>query len=402
MARKCKDWIEGFREFAQPYNTGELFREWLGVWQVSTAVTRQVCSMVHGQATYPNLFLMLVAPPGGGKSQIISAARRVIIPATQISCIPASVTRAGLIDYMVQNLRTRKAPDGTLVPTNECIALSDEINGILPGYEVEHLTLYNELWDNKAVYKARTREKGEYSLQMPYCSIVTGAQPAYLGQLLPEQAWGMGFMRRTIMVFDTSTEHKDAFEVTSVDMALLSKLVADLKEIKNLFGWFAWDDAAKELYREWWVRGKGAPVPQNKRLAMGYNSTRAQNFFKLAMIFSLSRTSEMRVTVKDAARALELLTRTEDRMRLIFAEMSAAGVTNTYGDLIDAVRVRCADGGVMPEADLRGLLMERFQPTQINSIIENLLGSEVLALAPGKVVVAGMRSFVPGRKLGQM
>lgn len=398
MRRECDDLIEAFIEYSRPYNAGQRFIEWGGVWMTGTTAGRSLGTKLRGQQVAPNLFVLLVAGPGSGKSQTVKAVKSVLVPATGFSFIPASVTRAGLQDYMQDNMKTRIAPDGTQIPSNECIALSDEMQGILPEHDIGHLTLYNELYDVQGVYKARTRSHGEINLQSPYCSIITGAQPAYLSTTLPEQAWGMGFMSRSILVFDAPRERTDAFEHADVDHALKSKIIHDLKQVKMLHGWFTWSPEAKALYRKWWVELGGPPVPANKRLGMGYNARRDLHFFKLAMIFSLSRSNDLIVTIDDVRRAITLLTKTEDQMRHIFNEMAATGVSAAYGDVIDAVRTRATDGGSMAESELIHLLLDRYQPTQIKMLIEQLLNSGVLQTVPSKVEAVGFRQFIPGEK----
>lgn len=402
MRRECDDLISSFIEYARPYNAGKHFIEWGAVWMVGTTGGRAVGTKLRGQHVAPNLFALLVAGPGSGKSQTVRAVKSVLLPATGISTIPASVTRAALQDYMQDNLKTRLAPDGSQIPSNECIALSDEMQGILPEHDIGHLTLYNELYDIQSVYKARTRSHGEINLQSPYCSIITGAQPAYLATTLPEQAWGMGFMSRSILVFDLPRERTSAFEHADVDHTLQAKIIHDLKQIKMLHGWFRWEAKAKALYEEWWVKHGGPPIPSNKRLQMGYNARRDLHFFKLAMVFSLSRTNDLIVSLEDARRAIVLLTETESRMRHIFNEMAATGVSAAYGDVIDAVRVRAADGGAMDEAELVHMLMDRYQPTQVKVLIEQLITSNVLKMVPGIVDAVGFRKFVPGDKIGVM
>lgn len=400
MRRECEDLIEAFIKYSDPFNASPKFIEWGAVWMLGTTAGRAVGTKLRGQQTAPNLFVLLVAGPGSGKSQTVKAVKSVLLPATGLSFIPASVTRAGLQDYMQDNLKTRLAPDGTQIPSHECVALSDEMQGILPEHDIGHLTLYNELYDIQSVYKARTRSHGEINLQSPYCSIITGAQPAYLATTLPEQAWGMGFMSRSILVFDVPRERTSAFEHADVDYELKSKIIHDLKQVKALHGWFKWTKAARALYEEWWVKHGGPPVPSNKRLAMGYNARRDLHFFKLAMIFSLSRSNELIVDLDDARRAITLLTGTESRMRHIFNEMAATGVSAAYGDVIDAVRMRAADGGAMPESELVHMLMDRYQPTQVKVLIEQLLTSGVLKEAPSKIQAVGFRNFLPGEKVG--
>jgi energy-coupling factor transporter ATP-binding protein EcfA2 len=398
VGRLVKDWVKGFVKWSEPYNTGDLFREWAAIWQLATSVGRQVGTQLRGQLLTPNMFVLLIGGPGSGKSQAVSATRKIILPATGISLIPSSVTRAGLQDYMQSNLHTRKAPDGTLQPSHECIALSEEMQGILPEHDIGHLTLYNELYDVRSVYKAITRSSGEINLQSPYCSIITGAQPAFLSSQLPEQAWGMGFMSRSIMVFDLPRERTSAFRTSHLDLELQSNLVADLKAISKLSGYFSWSTAAEALYETWWVERGGPPEPSAKRLKMGYNARRDLHFFKLAMAFSLSRTDTLQVELDDVRRAIELLVRTEGRMKHIFTEMASTGAMTAIADILDAIKSRTMEGGFTTEADLVAMLNERMLPTQVHSLIENLITSKQIKDV-SSTKARGFREFVTGDRL---
>jgi hypothetical protein len=288
--------------------------------------------------------------------------------------------------------------------SNECIALSEEMQGILPEHDIGHLTLYNELYDVRTVYKARTRSSGEINLQSPYCSIITGAQPAFLASTLPEQAWGMGFMSRLIMVFEAARKRTSAFEHDDVDRKLQTRLITDLREISKLYGYFKWNKDAKALYETWWVEKGGPPIPAAKRLAMGYNSRRDLHFFKVAMAFSLSRSNELEVTGDDAQRAIALLIKTEDRMKHIFNEMSQAGATMAIADILETVKSDCMDGKLVEEGRLTHMLLQRFPATQVRALIDNMIRSGALKQVggvngPGGV---GFRKFAPGDKISAM
>jgi len=397
------DWIDRFIAYAQPFNTTPLFLEWGAVWQLSTAVTRQCVSELYGQKMAPNMFVLLIAAPGAGKSQAISAVRSIMIPATQFSFIPSSVTRAALQDFMSDNQQTRKDPAGAFSISNEAIALSEEMQGILPEHDVGHLSLYNELYDLRSIYKSRTRTHGQIDLQAPYCSIITGAQPAFLATTLPEQAWGMGFMSRSIMVFDKQRDRTSAFKSKSLDHAAQTKLITDLRKRKELFGYFAWDSAAIDLYETWWVDKGGPPVPQAKRLAMGYNTRRDMHFFKLAMAYSLARGTDLKVTLEDVTQAIGLLLRTEDRMRFIFAEMANTGVMVAMQDVLDIIRQETAAGKSVHESVLINALQQRFPPNQVHAIIDNLDKAQLIKVVEGKGAAArGFREFTAGAKLGHL
>jgi hypothetical protein len=396
--------VADFIKFGTPFNTPPLFLEWGAIWQLATAVGRQVGTPMRGQLLTPNMFIALLAGPGAGKSQAISAIRQIILPATNISLIPASVTRAGLQDYMLENIQKRTAPDGQIMLSNECIALSEEMQGILPEHDIGHLTMYNELYDVRSIYKARTRSHGEIALQSPYCSIITGAQPAFLATTLPEQAWGMGFMSRLIMVFESARERTSAFIHAELDRTLQSRLITDLRDLSQLYGYFKWDKGARALYETWWVEKGGPPIPGAKRLAMGYNSRRDLHFFKLAMAFSLSRGTDLTVTAEDTTKAVSLLLRTEDKMKHIFNEMSQAGATMAIADVLENVKASGLEGKPIEESRLIHMLMQRFPSTQVHSIIENMISTKMIKQIGGVDGPGGkgFRRFVPGDNAGSL
>ena len=390
--------VQGFLDYGRTFNTTPLFLEMTAHWMLGTAVTRQVGLEARGQQLCPNMFIHLIAGPGSGKSQAINAGRSIFTKATDVEMIPASITRAGMEDYMADNIKQRVHPDGSIAVSNECVGMAEELQGILPENDLGHLTLYNLLYDLPRQHKARTRSNGEIKLLEPYCSILTGAQPAFLATTMPEQAWGMGFMSRSVMVFDVPNERKSMFEMAKLNHAMQAKLIGDLKQVHKLNGWFAIDPQAVKLYDHWWVMHGGAPVPQAKRLAMGYNSRRELHMMKLAMTHSLSRTNELYISLKDMQDAITLILKVEERMKSIFNEMAQTGSVVAIQDLLDMVRARCANGEVVPESDLIGLLMQRLPSTQVQAVLDNLVSGGMLEVVGG-LAGRGLRKFKSGKKL---
>jgi hypothetical protein len=395
VPRRLADFTRAFCEFSEVYNTTPLYAKASALWMLGTAVRRAVGMRARGNSLHPNLFVELIGGPGTGKSQSISATRSVFIPATNSNVIPASITRAGMEDYMQQNLQQSRAPDGSLLLSHECIGLSEEMQGILPDQDLGHLTLYNILYDLPKLHKARTRTHGEITLEAPYCSILTGAQPAFLATTMPEQAWGMGFMSRSIMVFDAPRERRSMFELRDVDPTLKASLIADLRAVTELHGWMEWTKEAEGLYDEWWVQEGGQPVPQSKRLAMGYNARRELHMAKLAMVLSLSRSDDLLVTENDVAEAISTLLHFESKMNSIFQEMAATGSMVMLQDVIDKVKADTAAGHSTDESALINLLMQRFPATQVHSMIQNMIDSKVIKNV-SNLEVRGCRRFQAG------
>lgn len=406
-SRRFPDFISAFCEFATTYSTTPLFSQFAGLWMVGTAVTRAVGMKSRGNDLHPNFFIQLVGGPGTGKSQAVKATRAILLPATKMSIIPASITRAGLEDYMEKNLilKGRRTPDGAMLMPNECIGLSDEMQGILPDQDLGHLTLYNILYDLPSMHMAVTRSNGEVRLETPYCSIMTGAQPAFLATSMNEQAWGMGFMSRSMMVFDVPRERTSMFATVNRDKKLEADLIHDLKIIHNLCGWMTWTNSAQSLYEEWFVKNAGAPIPQAKRLAMGYNARRELHMVKIAMVMSISRSNDLIVEERDVAAAIGLLLKNESRMPMIFNEMSNTGSVVAVEDMLDLIRANTAQGKETPESVLIEAAMQRFPSTQVNAVIENLISSKALSICqgPGRFpTIRGSRHFTAGPKVALM
>lgn len=399
ITRRLPNWLEAFSEYAQIYNTPDRYRTWAGVFCLAAATKRSIAMRARGNILYPNLFVLLLGGPATGKSQAVNAIKSVLTPASKFSYIPPSVTRAGLEDFMRGNINTRVGPDGRQMMSNECIGLSEEMQGILPDQDLGHLTLYNILYDLPAMHKAVTRSNGEVRLESPYCTIFTGAQPAFLATTLPEQAWGMGFMSRSIMVWGTPPPRRSAFSEAETNTKLQEDLIHDLRAIFALHGYMQWSPAAQKLYDIWWVEHGGLPIPKHKRLAMGYNGRRELHMLKLAMVMSLAQSNALIVEERHVAAAIELLLEAEQQMQHIFNEMSSTGSMVALEDVLDVVRVNTAADRDTDEGQLIQMLMQRFPATQIHSMVENLIASNALELSGGGNV-RGIRKFRLGRKLG--
>lgn len=397
--RRLDNWLDSFVEYAQAYNTPERYRKWAGLWTLATAAKRSIGMNMPSGIMPPNMYVILVGGPGTGKSQVCSAVSSVLLPATGYNMIPPSITRAGMEDYMQGNMKTRKAPDGKLLISNECIGLADEMQGILPDQDLGHLTLYNRLYDNPPNHKAVTRSNGEVKLESPYCALLTGAQPSFLSLTLPEQAWGMGFMSRSVMVWGVAPPRRSVFKRAAINPKLKSDLIHDLKHIFNSHFYMTWTTAAEQLYDTWWVEHGGNPIPKHKRLAMGYNSRREFHMMKLAMTHSLAESDEPLVEERHVLQAIATLIDAESQMHFIFNEMTSTGSTMALEDVIDYVRINTANDRDTAEADIITILMQRFPSTQVHHHVENLISSGALK-SVGGANVKGMRRFRLGAKVG--
>ena len=76
------DWITNFMTFTEGLPTPEIFRLWSGISTIAATLERRVWVATGRGVIYPNLFVVLVAPPAVGKSVAIDQSIRAIQTAT--------------------------------------------------------------------------------------------------------------------------------------------------------------------------------------------------------------------------------------------------------------------------------------------------------------------------------
>jgi hypothetical protein len=158
----------------------------------------------------------------------------------------------------------------------------------------------------------------------PQLNILAGTTPSYLGHLMPEQAWTMGFTSRVILVFAGEAPELDLFapkELNSRKASLWAKILHDAKILSQQFGELTWSEGAMEIVQTWY-RGGLQPVPDHPKL-LTYNARRLIHAMKLIIIASMSNGGSMVVSADDAATGISWLLHVEQGMPEIFKDISS-------------------------------------------------------------------------------
>jgi hypothetical protein len=76
--RKLTSWIESFVKYTEVFNSPEVFRRWAAIGIVAGALEQKVWVRTKGSDLFPNQYIILVGPPGIGKSAILSVAEKFL------------------------------------------------------------------------------------------------------------------------------------------------------------------------------------------------------------------------------------------------------------------------------------------------------------------------------------
>ena len=316
------DFVDQFLTYTEERPSPEIFRKWAAITTLSGALEKRVWTMTKAGPQFANLYTMLVAPPGVGKSQAINPAEQLLKATKKYQISPNSVTAASFIDALARQPRTVLLPDNKMLQYHHLFVFAAELGVFLNAHDLNFLSIINELFDHKDSYREERRHslKEPIDIPKPMTTLLTGSQPGFLATLLPEAAWTMGWTSRMLMVYSSTTPSVPLFGKYKNQEALQTSLVKKLDDVADYYGEMKWDaNAIAEMER--WRKDNWAPVPDHPKLA-NYTPRRGTIFaVKLAMVAAMSRGEELAIRLQDVERARGWLLEIEDLMPQIFRDM---------------------------------------------------------------------------------
>jgi hypothetical protein len=327
------DIIHNFMEYTEGLPSPEIFRLWSAITMISGALERRVWVETARSLLYPNLYVLLVAPPAVGKSISVSEVSKFWYDAKKFHIAPSNATKASLIDCIAK-ADGKKLVNGVLVEYHSLLAASSEFGVMVPAHDLEFLSVLTDIFDCPARYSEERRSLSkQIDIVNPQLTIIAGTQPAYMASMIPEEAWGQGFTSRLIMIYASSAPKVKLFSTGFVDprSALRKTIVDQLKKLSELFGRATWDADAMELLENWAAAGC-PPEPTHSKLN-NYNGRRVLHIIKLSLIAAVSRSGKTNITLPDVQRAMDWLFQAEELMPDIFRDMQQKSDTQVIQEL---------------------------------------------------------------------
>lgn len=317
------DWIEAFVENTAHTGSPELFRRWAAISIIAAALERKVWVRTRGAELYPNLYVILVAPPGVGKTLVTSRAGKFIKGLEKHHVAHSSLTKAALIDNLSESARhiVRPTENPAVVNFNSLYVCSNELGVLLPAYDVEFMSTLTDLWDCETYSEKRRTKDRVVEIKKPQLNMLAACQPAYLMNALPEGAWDQGFTSRSIFVYSGEATFVGLFEEMPDNTEGTKELLDELKIIGELYGQMNFTDEAKAMISAWHKNGC-QPVPDHPRLA-SYNVRRIAHALKVIMCICAAQGGGLTITVDHVQSAIDNLVEAELYMPEIFKAMGS-------------------------------------------------------------------------------
>jgi len=330
--RRLPSWIESFLEFTDDLASPPIFRKWAAISAIAGALERKVWVKTQGSNLYPNLYIILVGPPGVGKTMVSSVVEDLWNALPDHHVAPSSVTKASLVDTLADAKRSIVRPGEVppYVEFNSLLVVSNELGVFLPSYESDFMSVLTDIYDGKRYAERRRTKDHKLNVDRPQINILASTTPSYLSSMLPDGAWDQGFTSRTLFIFAGQKIIKPLFGEYEVQEEAQKDLVHDLKIIGSLYGKISFSPEAAEAIGAWHMAG-GPPAPEHPKL-VHYITRRTAHLLKLSMVACASRGNDLVISIEDYNLALNWLYEAEHFMPDIFRSMNSGGDSKAIED----------------------------------------------------------------------
>lgn len=370
--------------YTEGVSSPPIFRLWSGIACLAGAMERRIWIETARSILFPNMYIALVANPGIGKGEAIRHTEHLWYKIKRFKVAPDDVSAASLVDAL-EDCQQKRLFNGTeLVEYSSLLIPAEEFGVFVKTHDLSFLSLLNKVWNNPRVHRDRKRHlKKEIDIPHPQINLLVGTQPNFLGATVPEEAWGMGFMARMLLIYAGEGISVPLFGERP-DLSVQEKaLVSGLEVISDLYGNMRWEKSAMAQIEKWRLGGF-QPVPEHSKLRH-YLPRRILFALKLTMIANISRSSDLIITCDDVTRGIDWLVEAEALMPDIFREM-----------------VKKSDQEVIQELHFHMMRIWTRNPKKgiHESVIYHFLGQRVMSHYVAKVFEIAVKSNVIARLAG--
>lgn len=382
--RRLGSWIESYQEYTEILPSPTLFRKWVAIFFVAAAMERRIWVRTMGSSLYPNIYALLVGPPGIGKGQAMHPGELLFRAVPDLHVSPSDMTAASLIDSLNESVRRIiLRGDPPYIEFNSLAVVSRELGVLIPAWETSLMNNLTDIYDGFTVDQKRRGKDLRIKIPDPQINLLGACTPSYLNQVLPLGAWDQGFLSRTILVYSGDRVTKDPFiddRATALIGRLYNDLLHDLKTIALEYGQMAFTTPAATAIKAW-INAKCPPEPQHQKLQY-YNSRRIAHLLKLCMVSSIARSGAKIIGIEHYSEALNWLVEVESFMPDIFKSMMGGGDSSAMEETWNYVwTIYSKEKRPIAEHRIVHFLRERVPAHSIMRVLEVMVKSRMFEIS---------------------
>lgn len=348
--RRCTHFIDTYMEYTFQSESPDSYHQWCAMSMVSSALGRKVWVDMGYFRVYPNMYIVLVGPPGKcRKSVAINTAIRLITDLEDVEISADAITREALIRALktIQK-QVEMNPGGSvsLDPTSDddiylhssLTIVSKELSVFLGVGNHDLLSLLTDLYDNPDRWEYRTKNQGIDTIYNVWIGMLAASTPDWLVGSIPLTAIGGGYTSRVLFIVENNVRKKTPRPVlTEKEFTLMGDLKHDLEDITMMKGEMLLSDKAKDYFDSWYVHHSEHGI-EDKRF-WGYSERKHIHLLKVAMTLSAADNGDRLITDLHMKQALHMLDSIEDSMIDAFGAVGRSEDAMDIDTILEIIKV---------------------------------------------------------------
>lgn len=318
MPRELDNWLEHYMALTENTESPPNYHLWSGITAISSALQRKCfCNWGMRGYIYPNLYVVLVGPPGGRKGTAMKWAKSMIQNLKLFFGSDSLGSIQALYDEISKAEANYLNAKGVVQTHRSLSVWSEEFQVFISERNPDLITSITDLFDCPNSWHYTALKSGVKDLSNCFITIIGAITPSLLQNKLSSDAVGGGLISRIIFVVGHGRYKAIALPMLTKEEELeREKLENDLQNIANLKGPFKMQSDFLNSYAKWYESDDRSGVSSEQ--FVGYNARRALHLNKLCMIMSASETDNMIITKEHFERSLAVLEYTEAQMAKAF------------------------------------------------------------------------------------
>lgn len=339
MTRETHDWLTSFVDGAKWGEAPIYMYFWVGVATIAAALRRKVWMDMGEFTWYPNLYTLIVAPPGiVAKSTTADIGIKLLEEVPGIHFGPATLTWQALYDAFSEVGEEFQIPGLDRMETQFPLVINSSEFGItLNPKDTEMIDQLVHIWDGRKMSK-RTRKDGELIIKTPCLNLIACTTPSWIAENVPQYLIGGGLTSRMLFVYAEKKERYIAYPKDHMPpdndkrRAILTR---DLERISQMCGEFQLTPDAKAWGCEWYEHFHKVEALQiDKTILGGYIARKQTLTHKVAMCLSASAGDSLIITRQMLERAVSLVSELEQHMPYVYSKIGMSDGANASLQII--------------------------------------------------------------------
>lgn len=375
--RRIPSWIKAYLAYTDSSESPLEYHVWSALSTIAGALRRKCFFDMGYFRLYPNLYAVLVGPPGRCKKSTAMRISREMLSGIQgINFTSDSTTRERLIRDMTQS----RVDDHSSMT-----AYSSEFASLLTSSGMDMVVFLTDIYESPNEWSHKTMTGGIQKIIGPYLNLLGATTPDWIARSLPLDTVGIGLTSRIVFVYQDTPRVRPAFPVLTQEQLIVGQLLREeLAVISTIQGQYILEPEAKKLYEDWYTGRVEQPNPTGDSRLAGYFERKPMHVLKLCMIIAASKRQELIITSEDLNDSFTLLAETEEKMPKVFAAVGKNSLSLDIQTIEELVMQR----GSITKGELMEMYKHNLRSDDLEEVLNVLImsGKVRVNILPGNII----------------